>query len=581
VQTGKGMLPDAQAQPYLDRAHAQWQENRFFHWELEFPVVFFDQYGRGKPNPGFDAVMGNPPYGSILDDDTKDWARQQYQSSGTTLDTFAMFLERAAQLATVRGAIGEIVPSGWLTAREHLPLRSVLLSQTSPKTIVHMPYDVFPDAYIDTIVWVGEKSETGRLSEPLEVLVKRFGHREKVERMPQQLKDYQVINGSEWLLDPQMLIVTDTGPGQWLGRWVRLSHFVPADELISVSRGITPFVEPKPGETRGTALGFFGSVGRYALELKKFASVVYDPSLMEYKPIEFFTGPRLIIRRIISRQHRIHATLVRENFVINKSYLPAIATTDEYALAYVLAILNSKLLSRSFVARSEIAKRDDFPQLDIATVREFPIRRIAFTTLTEERERLTGEGKGLCAEWFESRSTGRTEGTEGISVSSAAFHAFRDSNLSRWLDARLTADGSSDTEHEQSDVVHDLLAHLSEQMIEMNKEKQAETRGFLGWLAEYTGLPVEDWTLKTSLKAYYQHDWAEMRRVLDRNRRKITKVNVKGREASDLIQGEWEASLEKLRPLLARIAATDRLIDLIVCRLYGLTEEEVGVVEGR
>ena len=32
--------------------------------------------------------------------------------------------------------------------------------------------------------------------------------------------------------------------------------------------------------------------------------------------------------------------------------------------------------------------------------------------------------------------------------------------------------------------------------------------------------------------------------------------------------------------LLARLAATDRLIDLIVYRLYGLTEEEVAVVEG-
>jgi len=33
-------------------------------------------------------------------------------------------------------------------------------------------------------------------------------------------------------------------------------------------------------------------------------------------------------------------------------------------------------------------------------------------------------------------------------------------------------------------------------------------------------------------------------------------------------------------PLKARLAATDRLIDLIVYRLYGLTEEEVATVEG-
>jgi hypothetical protein len=33
-------------------------------------------------------------------------------------------------------------------------------------------------------------------------------------------------------------------------------------------------------------------------------------------------------------------------------------------------------------------------------------------------------------------------------------------------------------------------------------------------------------------------------------------------------------------PLVARIAATDRLIDEVVYRLYGLTEEEIKVVEG-
>jgi len=35
---------------------------------------------------------------------------------------------------------------------------------------------------------------------------------------------------------------------------------------------------------------------------------------------------------------------------------------------------------------------------------------------------------------------------------------------------------------EKSDVVHDLLAFLAEMMLEMNKQKQQEIRGFLGWL---------------------------------------------------------------------------------------------------
>ena len=57
-------------------------------------------------------------------------------------------------------------------------------------------------------------------------------------------------------------------------------------------------------------------------------------------------------------------------------------------------------------------------------------------------------------------------------------------------------------------------------------------------------------------------------------------MDVEGREAQERIRREYQASVGKLQPLLARIAATDRLIDLIVYRLYGLTEEEMAIVEG-
>jgi hypothetical protein len=158
------------------------------------------------------------------------------------------------------------------------------------------------------------------------------------------------------------------------------------------------------------------------------------------------------------------------------------------------------------------------------------------------------------------------------------FRAFRDSDLGRWLDARLSA------EPEQADVVHDLLAHLAGRMIEMHKEKQAEVRGFLDWLAEYTGRPVDRWALKTNLRRYYEHDWAEVQRVLKRNQRKLPKVNLDveayKNEPAARIRTAWETSMETLHPLLTRIAATDRLIDCIVYRLYGLTEEEIAVVEG-
>lgn len=43
-------------------------------------------------------------------------------------------------------------------------------------------------------------------------------------------------------------------------------------------------------------------------------------------------------------------------------------------------------------------------------------------------------------------------------------------------------EGTFIAEKEKSDVVHDVLAFLAEQLIEMNKTKQAEIKGFLSWL---------------------------------------------------------------------------------------------------
>jgi len=108
-------------------------------------------------------------------------------------------------------------------------------------------------------------------------------------------------------------------------------------------------------------------------------------------------------------------------------------------------------------------------------------------------------------------------------------------------------------------------------------------RGFLDWLAEYTGRPVDEWALKTHLRCYYEHDWAEMQRVLKRNQRKLPNVDldVDGykNEPAATVRAAWETSMETLRPLLACIEATDRLIDRIVYELYELTEEEIEIVE--
>src|SRR5690606_22956024 len=70
-------------------------EQRFFHWELAFPEIFFDVDGQPKAEPGFDAVIGNPPYvRQERIQPIKPYLATQYEVYSGTADLFLYFYER-------------------------------------------------------------------------------------------------------------------------------------------------------------------------------------------------------------------------------------------------------------------------------------------------------------------------------------------------------------------------------------------------------------------------------------------------------------------------------------------------------
>ena len=146
---------------------------------------------------------------------------------------------------------------------------------------------------------------------------------------------------------------------------------------------------------------------------------------------------------------------------------------------------------------------------------------------------------------------------------------------------------------EQADVIHDLLAFLAERMIALNKERQKKMKAFLAWLeVELEIAPdnkgregIEALTGKTRLKDYlgdYQKgdealSFEDLWEILRKNKRRI------GRSLTPAFMQElrtaYENSLSDLLPIKETLRLTDGLIDQIVYRLYGLTEEEIAIVE--
>jgi Eco57I restriction-modification methylase/N-6 DNA Methylase len=99
---------------WFKNAQTAAQEKRFFHWELEFPDVFFEARGlKSRQERGFDAVVGNPPYGDILSDAEKRFLFSQgFEAGGSgNNDVFRFFLEQSTHLARQRRLISFIIPN--------------------------------------------------------------------------------------------------------------------------------------------------------------------------------------------------------------------------------------------------------------------------------------------------------------------------------------------------------------------------------------------------------------------------------------------------------------------------------------
>jgi len=140
VLTGRGALPQHLAARFLQRADDISTTRRLFHWELEFPEVFFDAAGQRRVRPGFDAVIGNPPWEVVRGDSA---ALRFHRKSGIYSSSvtghgnlYQLFAERAITLLRQGGRLGLVLPSGMATDHGAAGLRRRLLQDCNVDALV-------------------------------------------------------------------------------------------------------------------------------------------------------------------------------------------------------------------------------------------------------------------------------------------------------------------------------------------------------------------------------------------------------------------------------------------------------------
>jgi type I restriction-modification system DNA methylase subunit len=127
--------------------------DKAFNWEKEFPQIF----AKG----GFDVVIGNPPYvqlqkmkeQSLL---LKEIGYITYESTG---DLYCLFFEKGNQILKKGGVLGYITSNKWMRANYGKSLRKYFVEQTNPYKLIDLGSGIFDSAIVDSNILLFENGK--------------------------------------------------------------------------------------------------------------------------------------------------------------------------------------------------------------------------------------------------------------------------------------------------------------------------------------------------------------------------------------------------------------------------------------
>jgi hypothetical protein len=535
------------------RAQKIAEEEKFFHWELEFLEVFFDMQSGEKENSGFDLVIGNPPWGARLNFEVVN----NLLVSGVRRhsNTYTFFSEKGINLVKKGGFFGFIIPNTWIEIDSCEKFRRLVFSVAKDINIV-LTWKIFPETHskapvVDTCILYFKKDNA-----PNKFLIKN----EKYEEI-EITKDYNIkakvldrnlsiqerlnsLNLRNWIneiyyktLDiwnnfKAKLSIFEEGRGGIVSKQIIhqidiKSNFLEKDSIAKVRIGTQEYAEGggDPPQTRNMIDNKVynatekkdndykpfvpcADIERYVLEWSG-QWLKYGKNLHCPRDIKIYKEDHLLLGRIFDKKSgRFKCCFVPgrdEFFVNNTDSFNILIENKDYTLYSLLGIINSRLIGFYTLESNINLKRMAYPKINTKHAKRIPIPK---------------------------------------------------KNYKPYLDK---------------------VDNLSQQICKNKEIFKEESNSFFKWFSREWDVNLESLNLKDELKEYWKYDFKEIIKIVKRNKSKI-KGNSFSRDFQETLEKEWKRSINKLNPLLKEIQEIENYIDAIVFKIYGLKEEEVKIV---
>lgn len=379
--------------------------DKAFNWKEGFPEVF----AKG----GFDVIIGNPPYVFARDNfrqEEKDFFVSKYVSAKYQINTYLLFIEKSVHILKENGIYGLIIPNSWLMMYSGEGLRKFLLETNKLNQIINLAGFSFETANVETVILLAEK-EIIKKENTVEILLNNgnefyFSHSKKQT-------EFSKNEGFEFK------VFLDDNSDELNVKIIKNSDIL--DNLVEIKAGLQAYEKDK-GDPKQSAEDVKNrpydydykfdedthkyldgkDVGRYFTSWSGLY-LRYGKHLASPRTFNLFNGSKIIVREITGNFPKcLIATYNEDVYLYNRSNIAIVEKVNSnISLKYILAVLNSKLLSYYFVKNTAKSVRKLFPKIILNDLRKFPIKKISnelqqpFIELTDKILKLNSDFQAI------------------------------------------------------------------------------------------------------------------------------------------------------------------------------------------
>ncbi len=509
-----------------------------FNWQKEFPEVF--------EKGGFDVVIGNPPYVQLqsIGEMSDVYAKCGYESFNKSADLYCLFAERGYNLLKKDGLLSFIMPNKWMLVDYGKELRRFLAKTNLQQILNFGDIQFFKDATTYVCIFVTQNAEKSETAFALSLNQKTY-HGNFLAEIPAALGEYpsNIFSEEPWIIRPAL----HTSALAKMEKHTKLKDF-----SIEINYGIKTgyndafFID---GETKAKLIG------------EDSSSAELIQPLFRGRDITAWTSQNQDLFLI-----NTHNGNKDEN-------IPPVNIDDFPSIKKHLEQFIDKLTKR--------ADKGDTPYnlRNCVYLDEFEKPKIVYPNMTSAFPFCFDESGAVCNDkaFIITEKTASAVSNPCDNLLKYLLTVFN-SKLAKlwiWYNCPELQGGTREIRKAYfenfpvpniSSGEQKPFIDLADKMLSLNSDLQKKTSNFLKVAKETFNIEKPSAKLET----FYDLTFEEFIKEL---KQKITpKIKLEWLELFE----EQKTSMQKLKE---EIAATDRQINSLVYKLYGLTEEEIATVE--